>query len=216
MATFAENHTEFALGLSQDTTPGSEWIYHNGGVQVLEAVFRGATGMTIEAYAREHLWSRIGMSATWAHDRAGNPTTYANVMATCRDHAKFGYLWLRRGTWAGGEQVVPDSWVSQAITPSQDYNRAYGFLFWLNGQTPAMNAMNQPKDEMIAPWAPNDFFAARGFGNQFIDVIPSLDLVVVRFGPDPRSSFDFGSFNDDAEFGVHDQIVMPIVAGIED
>lgn len=79
-----------------------------------------------------------------------------------------------------------------------------------------MDALDNPKDDMIAPFAPPDLFAARGFGNQFIDVIPSLDLVIVRFGPDPRSSFDFGSINDDAEFGVHDQIVMPILDAVRE
>jgi len=181
---------------------------------VLERVLKNATGMTIEAYADAHLWSRIGMAGSWEHDRSENPTAYANALATCRDHARFGYLYLRGGRWAGGDQVVPSAWVSQALTPSQEFNRAYGFLFWLNGQTPAMSSLNEEKDEELVPFAPDDLFAARGFGNQFIDVIPSLDLIVVRFGADPLGGFDPEALIDDARFDQHDEILRPVLEAV--
>jgi CubicO group peptidase (beta-lactamase class C family) len=100
------------------------------------------------------------------------------------------------------------------LAPSQEFNRAYGFLFWLNGQTPAMDALNNPKEGELVPFAPDDLFAARGFGNQFIDVIPSLDLVVVRFGADPATDFDPQALADDARFDQHDDILRPILEGI--
>ena len=214
MATFASNHSEYATDLDQSAPPGSEWTYHNGAVQVLEPVFRAATGMTIEEYAAIHLWPRLGMHATWAHDRSGNPTTYANVLATCRDHARFGYLYLRNGRWAGGEQIVSESWIREATTPSQEFNRGYGYLLWLNGEAPTMSAMNDVSDERIMPFAPTDMFAARGFGNQFIDVIPSMDLVIVRFGNDPRTAMDVDAIREDAQFEEHDMILEPILQGV--
>jgi CubicO group peptidase (beta-lactamase class C family) len=214
MAVFAEDHTAFALDLDPAEAPGAGWTYHNGAVQVLERVIRNATGKTLDAYAEEVLWSRIGMSGSWAHDPSENPTAYANALATCRDHARFGYLALRGGRWSGGDEVVPSGWLAQALTPSQEFNRAYGFLFWLNGQTPAMDALNNPKEGELVPFAPDDFFAARGFGNQFIDVIPSLDLVVVRFGADPTTDFDPEALADDARFDEHDDILRPILEGI--
>ena len=214
MATFADDHTAFAVDLGPEAAPGSGWTYHNGGVQVLERVLKNATGMTIEAYADAHLWSRIGMTGSWEHDRSENPTAYANALASCRDHARFGYLYLRGGRWAGGDEVVPPAWVSQALSPSQEFNRAYGFLFWLNGQTPAMSSLNEEKDEELVPFAPDDLFAARGFGNQFIDVIPSLDLIVVRFGADPLGGFDAEALIDDARFDQHDEILRPILEAV--
>ncbi len=214
MAVFAQDHTAFALDLDTASAPGSGWTYHNGAVQVLERVIRNATGKTLDAYADEVLWSRIGMAGSWARDPSENPTAYANALATCRDHARFGYLYLRGGEWAGGAQVVPPTYLAQALTPSQDFNRAYGYLFWLNGQTPAIDALNNAKDGELVPYAPDDFFAARGFGNQFIDVIPSLDLVVVRFGADPMTDFDPQALIDDARFDQHDDILRPILEGL--
>jgi CubicO group peptidase (beta-lactamase class C family) len=215
MTQLSRDQTAFAVGLSPSEAPGERWVYHNGGVQVLEALFRGATGMTIEEYAESHLWSRIGMSATWAHDNSGHPTTYANVLATCRDHARLGYLYLHSGRWAGVE-VVSEAWVREALSPSQPMNRAYGFLFWLNGQTPALSATMEPYPDMLVPYAPPDLFAARGFGNQFIDVIPSLDLIVVRFGRDLLSTLDLSQIQIDARFDKHDAILRPVLDAIRD
>ncbi len=209
MAAFAPDNTKFAVGLALSETPGSKWVYHNGAVQMLEPLFRGATGMTIEQYAQTHLWSKIGMSASWAHDMASHPTPYANVLASCRDHARLGYLYLRKGRW-GSEPVLSPGWVAQALTPSQSFNRAYGFLFWLNGESPAIDAMNQAWPERMVPYAPKDLFAARGFGNQFIDVIPSEDLLVVRFGKDPLAG-NLGDLFTDAQFGKHDEILRPVL-----
>lgn len=214
MATFSSDHSSFALGLDQAEVPGSKWQYHNGGVQIFEPIFQAATGMTIEAYAAEHLWSVIGSSASWNHDPSEHPTTYAHVMAPCRDHARFGYLYLRGGAWSDG-QLIPADHVAASLSPSQEQNRAYGYLFWLNGQTPALDPFNQPKESTIAPFAPADLFAARGFGDQFIDVIPSLDMVIVRIGPDPIGGIpDFDQLmEDESQSGTHEAIVAPILAG---
>ena len=211
--TLARDETQFALQQPLTDPPGSKWTYDNGGVQVLERVFRNATGRTIERYAQQHLWSKLGMKASWAHDAAGNPTTYANVLASCRDHARLGYLYLHGGRWAG-ETVLSAGYVAAATTPSQTMNRAYGYLWWLNGGTPAEDAMMQPWPGQMVPFAPPDLYAARGFGNQFIDVIPSLDLVVVRFGIDPLADGDAAALAADPHFGVHDAILAPILGAM--
>jgi len=213
LATFAKDDTTFAIDRKLANPPGSKWTYDNGSVQVIERVFRSATGKSIEEYAQLHLWSKIGSSATWKHDPSGNPTTYANVLATCRDHARLGYLFLHRGRWAG-TQVVSSSYVGAALTPSQSMNRAYGFLFWLNSETPALDAMSVGWSGRMVPFAPKDLFAARGFGNQFVDVIPSLDMMVIRFGKDPGASFDLIKLANDARFETHDTILKPVLDAV--
>src|SRR5262249_36457649 len=144
---------------------------------------------------------------------AGNPTAYANVLASCRDHARLGYLYLHGGVWAG-EQVVSTGYVTASLTPSQSMNRAYGYLWWLNAETPAVDAMMEPWPGLMGPFAPKDLFAARGFGNQFIDVIPSLDLMVVRFGADPLGAFDVAQLATDQRFETHDAILKPILDAV--
>jgi CubicO group peptidase (beta-lactamase class C family) len=213
MATLATNHTQHALQQPLADPPGTKWTYNNEAVQIFDAVFRSATGKTIEEYAQLHLWSKLGMNASWRHDPSGNPTPYANALATCRDHARFGYLLLHQGKW-NGAQVVSKKYLDGALSPSQSLNRAYGNLFWLNAGTPAIDAMMMPWPGRMVPFAPPDLFAARGFGNQFIDVIPSLDLIVVRFGTDPMAVFKLADLAADARFSKHDEILKPILAGV--
>jgi CubicO group peptidase (beta-lactamase class C family) len=73
---------------------------------------------------------------------------------------------LHEGTW-GDQQVVPQAWVAESLAPS-DSLEGYGYQWWLTGNT----------DDGL----PSDTFSARGHDGQFIYVIPSLDLVVVRNG----------------------------------
>ena len=57
-------------------------------------------------------------------------------------------------------------------------------------------------------------FRRSRFGNQFIDVIPSLDLIVVRFGTDPMAQFNVATLAADARFTKHDDILKPILLGV--
>ena len=79
---------------------------------------------------------------------------------------------------------------------------------------PAIDPMMEPLPGRLSPNAPTDLFGARGFGNQFIDVLPSLDLMVVRFGTDPLNPFDAAELFDDARFAKHDAILEAVLDAI--
>lgn len=81
------------------------------------------------------------------------------------DMARFGYLWLRGGTW-NGRTILPASFVKEALSPSA-HGPDYGYLWWLN--TRGKNY----------PGLPANVFGARGAGSNTITVSPDHDLVVV-------------------------------------
>jgi CubicO group peptidase (beta-lactamase class C family) len=81
------------------------------------------------------------------------------------DMARFGYLWLRNGAWAG-RQIVPADYVKAALTPSE-HGPDYGYLWWLN--TKGKNL----------PGLPTTAFAALGAGSNDIVVSPEHELVIV-------------------------------------
>jgi CubicO group peptidase (beta-lactamase class C family) len=81
------------------------------------------------------------------------------------DMARFGYLWLRGGAWAG-KQIVPASYVKAALVPSE-HGPDYGYLWWLN--TKGKNL----------PGLPATAYAALGAGSNDIVVSPEHDLVIV-------------------------------------
>ncbi len=83
-----------------------------------------------------------------------------------RDHARFGYLMLRRGNW-NGQQIISESWIKQATSRGGPDDNDYGYLWWLNTQGHS--------------WAdaPKTSFAALGAGSNTIWIDPEHDLVVV-------------------------------------
>ncbi|MCU0268217.1 MAG: beta-lactamase family protein [Acidimicrobiales bacterium] len=178
MAAGAPDKTAFSIGLSQQYPAGEHWEYNNAAIQTLEAVLERATGRDMVEYAQEKLFEPIGMDVSIKRDAAGNPLTFMGVQAGCGDAARFGWLFEQDGSW-NGEQVVPAAWVEEATQPSQDLNKGYGFLWWLNS---GGEMGNQSLDTLKWPDAPTDAYAALGLGGQVILVIPSQDLVVVRLG----------------------------------
>ena len=78
-------------------------------------------------------------------------------------------------------------------------NRGYGYWWWLNGQMPTLNSVDfTPKTQMLQPGVPPDAFCALGLGNQIVEVIPSLDMVIVRFGPAPQENLALWAMQDGA------------------
>ncbi len=183
---FQADQTQFAIDLDHQHPIGTWWEYNNAAIQTLERVLGTATGTDVGVFAEQELFGKIHMSSTMGRDSEGNPLTYQGVSASCRDLARFGYLYLRRGRWAGGVQVVPEAWVAESTTPSTDLNSAYGFMWWLNqpGHWVLPSApVRTEGDGQIAPDAPTELFAAIGAFGQLIVVDPTTESVWVRLGP---------------------------------
>jgi CubicO group peptidase (beta-lactamase class C family) len=183
--------TQKALDNPLVKEPGTVWEYNNHTVQIMEPVLFNATGMYADEYIDQHLWQPLGMDAEWAADKSGHPAMYMNVKASCRDHAKFAYLFLKRGCW-DGQQIISEEWVETATSPSTPMNQGYGYYWWLNGGHPTLDSVDfKPKAHDLHPFAPDDAFCGVGLGSQFVEVIPSLDMVVVRMGPAPQDNPTF-------------------------
>lgn len=175
------NQNRFSIDQRLDDPPGTVWTYSNMGVQVLSAFLTRTVGMQPAEYGNKRIGRVIGMwNADWLTDLRGNTLTYQSVIASAREFAKFGYLFLRNGEW-DGRQVVPAQWVAASTSPSQTLNPFYGYLWWLN--TAGLDM----------PDVPADAFYAAGLGEKRIYVVPSLDLVVVRLG-DPSLGWDDNFF----------------------
>lgn len=192
MAALADDKTAFAIGLDQQSDPGTTWVYNNAAIQTLEAVIGGATGEDVADFAQQRLFDPLGMTDSgWARDRAGNPMTFMGVQSTCRDMARFGLLALNKGNW-DGEQIVSEDWMDRSTgESSQDLNSAYGWLWWLNRPGTVLGAEtagggdggDSPTESQLVTGAPEDMFFAQGLGGQVIAIDPGTRTVVARLGP---------------------------------
>lgn len=95
--------------------------------------------------------------------------------ATARDWGNFGQLYLGNGVVAG-RQVVSPAWVDFVRTPAPT-NAGYGGQFWLN------RVPTKPHESaLFADQGPVDAYAAIGHLGQYVIIVPSKNLVVVRLG----------------------------------
>ena len=160
--------------------PGSRWYYSSGNTNIIARLLRGAVGGSEAdylAFPRRMLFDRIGMrSAVIEPDASGTFVGSSFMYATARDWARLGLLYLQDGLWQG-ERVLPAGWVRYSRTPTPAAPRGmYGAHFWLRVR-PGFRG-----SEGGAPALPADAFHAIGHEGQFVTIIPSRNLVVVRLG----------------------------------
>lgn len=164
---FQPDQLAYVSDLAAAGTPGETFNYSSGDTMLLSGVLEQATGMSVGDYAQQELFGPLGIDRVeWWQDAAGHTLTYCCLDMPSRDFARMGLLFLNEGMW-GDEQVVPDEWVAESLTASPAFD-GYGYQWWLIGAV----------DDRL----PDDTYAAMGHDGQFIYVIPSLDLVVVRNG----------------------------------
>jgi len=163
--------------------PGTQFRYANND-----------TLMAVKAISDRHedfdpaaFFKAVGMEHTVAEtDWAGDYILSSQVWSTASDLADLGQLHLNDGVLPSGERILPEGWVEYISTPSgpqPDGPFGYGAGWWL---------MN--KSEGIPP----DTFAAFGNRGQYVVVVPSRNVVIVRRGEDLAGNrFDIAAFTRD-------------------
>lgn len=179
--------------LNYEADAGTRWAYHNGPYTLLQNVVSAAANTNFSAYFNTHLRNKIGMKGVWISTNGANNVHFS----TARDMARFGILNLNNGVW-DKEPILGDTdFISAMKNTSQDLNKSYGYLWWLNGKESYMVPSSQfVFDGELIPNAPDDTYAGLGKNDQKLYVVPSKGLVVVRMGEDTGeallgpSSFD--------------------------
>jgi CubicO group peptidase (beta-lactamase class C family) len=178
---------EWALGKTEGSPfaklkddPGTKFHYSNAGVAHLVLVFHRASGKDLFPFMKERVFDPIGMEKVTWHQIGGDGKIgpfsqgFSGLHTTPREHARFCYLALHKGNWAG-KQVVPQSyydfaWKGTKIAPQ------YGAQWWVY---PRLKE------------APKDLAQTAGAFNNHGYVVPSKDLVIVRLGDGKKFPKDF-------------------------
>jgi len=170
----------FAETAELGAAPGTRWNYTNGNTMLLARMIRdqaGGDAASVLRFAHRELFEKLGMEhVTLEFDGAGTPIGSSHMWASARDWARFGQLYLDDGV-VGGERMLPEGWVdySARLTPGSE-TYGYGAGFWTNRGTTGGAA------KRIGLGMPPDSFMARGTQGQYIVILPSARLVVVRLG----------------------------------
>ena len=155
--------------------PGTFWDYEN--YDTLLAVYAMKLALdddrAYREFPRRALLDRIGMRNTLVStDRFGDFILSSQVYTNARDLARFGLLYLQNGMW-GGERLISEDWIEFVRTPAPATAKTgnfYGGQWWL-----------VPDDRKDVP---KDAYATSGNRGQYVVVVPSHDVVIVRRGLD--------------------------------
>jgi len=158
----------FAADRPLAAPPGARFNYSTGTSMVISGIVARllGPGAPYRGYLDDRLFGPLGMtSATVGFDDAGSWVAGSFVHATAEDYARFGLLALRGGTW-DGRRLVPGGWIDSGRTPRSvdpDDGNLYGHHWWT-------------RDDPLGT------FWAAGHDGQYVDLVPALDLVLVRLG----------------------------------
>jgi CubicO group peptidase (beta-lactamase class C family) len=168
---YGTNVRELSLNQPCRDIPGKELDYISGSTQIMAEVLEKAYGQDLDVLTREKLWKPLGCEhpAFWGKDtEKGDFKAFCCLYATARDFGRIGQLYLDSGRWQGREIVPLDYWKA-SITPAPlldkgKPNQRYGYYWWL------MEQDGKP------------IYYCRGFHGEYVVVIPSERLVMVRTG----------------------------------
>ncbi|MEP6767225.1 MAG: serine hydrolase [Acidobacteriota bacterium] len=169
------NSFHYAATRPMQWPPDTIGRYHNTDPVLINYLIRLAVEKRGEPYLsfpRRALFDKIGMRTMVVEtDPFGDFLLQGYELASARDWARLGNLYLQDGVW-NGERILPVGWSRfvSTLAPAWEADKRpiYGGFFWLNGNG-------------TFP-VPRDAYYMSGAGGQTTLIIPSHDLVVVRLG----------------------------------
>lgn len=175
---------QYTLDKPAEYSADSIWEYSSGATNLVSLMIRRIidNDETYYSLPRTEIFNKIGMrSAIFEVDASGTFVGSSYIYATMRDYTRFGLLYLNNGNWLG-EQILPEDWVDYTTAESNGSDGQYGAFFWLN-----IKGTDYPD-------VPYDMYCCRGHDGQYIYIIPSKELVVVRTGFSKKGQFDYNEF----------------------
>src|ERR1700677_2245310 len=192
----ARDQMAAALDVPLIASPGAQFHYGAVNYQALGELLKRKLrprDESIEDFLKDKVFDPLDIDIdSWTHDRAGNPLVHSGIYLTAKQWAKLG-AFLNRVRQGGTTHVITPPLLAQLLTGSEA-NPAYGRGFWLNRPPPdpqlqSIKVLQLAIDgDQLYPGGPRDLFACIGSEKQRLYMIPSLDLVIVRFSDGERFS----------------------------
>jgi len=181
--------TQWAAAMPLEAAPGSRFRYANNDSLLVARSVRATLGdgqAAIDFPFTELFW-RVGMFHTTPEtDWQGNYVLSSQVWTTARDLARLALLYLNNGVW-NGERLLPEGWSRFVATPGAAQppkGAGYGAFFWLYGPEQGL---------------PEGTYLMNGNRGQYVFIVPSKNVVIVRRGFDPANGgiFDIARYGRD-------------------
>lgn len=177
MMYLSSNQAEYVKSHELIHPPGSYFYYSTGDSMLIADYLTKQIGGSLQHvydFYQKELFQKLAIHNAFIEvDESGTLIGGARVIMSPRDWGKIGQLMLQQGTWKG-EQLVSKQWI-RFMTTGSAATDLYGGQTWLYDSS------------VMGAGIPKDTFFLYGYQGQYVVVIPSLKLVVVRqgaLGPD--------------------------------
>jgi CubicO group peptidase (beta-lactamase class C family) len=186
-------HHEYILihETKAEYTPGSEYDYSLITSDMLAIVIERATQQRYADYVGNHLLKPIGAQGgtVFVNRPGGLAHSGCCMMLPAETFIRMGILMLQDGVW-DNQRVLAEGWMAEALKPSPA-NLKWGLHIWLGqpyqSRVRFFSERLQPIGTLHSEsYGADDLFLWDGAGNQVMWIIPSQQLVVLRFGPKPK------------------------------
>ena len=163
--------------------PETIWNYSSGTTNLLSGVLRKnfPSHQAYLDFPYAAFLDKIGAhSFVLETDLSGHYVGSSYGWGSSYDWARVGQLYLQNGYW-NGEQIFDSHWVRYITTPTPGSDGTYGAHFWLNAEEKYTDV-------------PKDLYSLNGFQGQYVFIIPSKELVIVRTGLAEEPDFELNNF----------------------
>jgi CubicO group peptidase (beta-lactamase class C family) len=169
------DYSKGLLDLPMETDPGAKYAYNTVASLSLGQAIQNRNPLTCGDFLYAHLLDPLRITQTkWLTTPSGLPNLGSGLYLYSRDMAKFGQMYMDGGRW-NGQQIVSSEWVLASTQPYSNLSWSdpdtkdwqvdgYGYQWWTGYFEHAGQVLST--------------YAARGYGQQIVMVIPELELVI--------------------------------------
>jgi CubicO group peptidase (beta-lactamase class C family) len=202
---FFNQHHDYSKGLldlPMAMDPGASYAYNTIASISLGQAIQNRNPLTYADFLRTYLLDPLRITdVTWTSTPTGLPDLGGGLYLHARDMVKFGQLYMDDGRW-NGQQIVSSDWVTASLQTytelswtdpdSRDWKvDGYGYQWWTGH-------FEHNAQDLSA-------YAARGWGQQTVMVIPDLQLVIAINSND----YDGQPNAVNQVFGLIDRFILP-------
>lgn len=195
----SDNWVDYVLSRPFVDRPGGTMLYSTGNSHLLSAILTRVSGQSTHDVARQWLAEPLGFDLPrWDRDPQGIYFGGNNMLLSPRALLAFGEMFRQGGTF-GGQRVLPEGWIADTWTPrtrSRYSGDGYGYGWFI------ADACGHPA------------YYARGFGGQFVYVVPAAALTVVITSEETVRTRVDGYYGDLREL-VFDRIIPAALGAAE-
>ena len=162
----------FVLSKSMHAAPGEVFHYNSGVTNVIADIIRLQSDRNLLNFANQYLFEPLGISNySWQQIRGEYYFASGGLSLRPRDMAKIGQLFLNNGLWEG-EQILSPEWIEASmksyVVPDMNITSGYGYQWWVESANAGSTVIN--------------YCMSAGYGEQYMFVVPALELIMVFNG----------------------------------